>query len=63
VVQLQEKGLTAAEISLTLQISVTLVEQYRLLYQQEDSPFCRQRLSEQLVRLSGRSAESQKGGR
>jgi biotin operon repressor len=63
VVQLQARGLTAEEISLTLQIGVPLVEQYLHLYQQEDSPFCRQRLADQLERLRGRSPEAQKGGR
>lgn len=62
VVQLAEKGLTAAEISLTLQIGVPLVEQYLHLYQQEDSPFCRQRLAEQLERLHSRPIGEQKGG-
>ena len=52
VVQLQQKAFVAAEISLALQIGLPLVEQYLTLYQQNDAPFPRQRLQEQLQRLT-----------
>ena len=52
VINLQQKGLTTAEISLLLQISVHLVDDYLAIYAQNDTSFSRQRLQEQLERLT-----------
>jgi len=52
VINLQQKGLTTAEISLLLQISTHLVDDYLAIYTQNDTPFSRQRLQEQLERLT-----------
>jgi len=62
VVQLHRQALSLGEISLTLQISQALVKEYLAVYQQNDTPFCRQRLAQQLERLSRRPAEPKKGG-
>ncbi len=52
VINLQQKGLTRAEISLLLQISSYLVDDYMAIYAQNDTPFSQQRLQEQLERLN-----------
>jgi hypothetical protein len=44
-----------------LQISQALVKEYLAVYQQNDTPFCRQRLEQQLERLSWTQAEPKKG--
>lgn len=61
VVQLQQKGFTPGEISLALQVGAALIKEYLAVYQQNDTPFCRQRLAEQLERLSATRAESKRG--
>jgi DNA-binding transcriptional MocR family regulator len=61
VVQLRQKGFTPGEISLALQVGIPLVNQYLVLYQQNDTPFCRQRLAEQLQRLNGSSLKAKRG--
>jgi biotin operon repressor len=61
VVQLQQKGFAPGEISLALQVGIPLVKEYLLLYQQNDSPFCRQRLAQQLGRLSATSNATKRG--
>jgi hypothetical protein len=61
VIQLQRQALSLGEISLTLQISQALVKEYLAVYQQNDTPFCRQRLEQQLERLSWTQAEPKKG--
>lgn len=61
VVNLQQQGLPKLEIALLLQISQPLLSDYLSLYEQYDSPFCRQRLQEQLERLTQSDASSQKG--
>ena len=53
VINLKQKGLTTAEISLLLQMSSHLVDDYLAIYAQNDTPFSRQRLQEQLERLTG----------
>ena len=60
VVQLHRKSFSAGEISLALQISEALVKEYLTVYQQNDTPFCRQRLTEQLERLSWTKSEPKK---
>jgi len=61
VVQLQQKAFTVSEISLALQVGIPLVNEYLTLYQQNDTPFCRQRLAEQIERLSGTTSELKRG--
>jgi len=63
VVQLQQKGFSPGEISLALQVGAALIKEYLAVYQQNDTPFCRQRLAEQLQRLSATRAESKRGVR
>ena len=53
VINLKQKGLTTAEISLLLQMSSHLDDDYLAIYAQNDTPFSRQRLQEQLDRLTG----------
>jgi biotin operon repressor len=60
-VQLTQKAFTTGEISLALQIGRPLVEEYLAVYQQNDTPFCRQRLAEQLDRLSELPAGQKRG--
>lgn len=62
VVNLHQQHFDPAEISLLLQVSQPLLTEYLAVYQQYDSPFCRQRLQEQLTRLTGHSVQSKKGG-
>jgi hypothetical protein len=61
VLQLHQKRFTPGEISLALQVGVPLVNEYLAVYQQNDAPFCRQRLTEQIKRLSGTPAEQKRG--
>jgi biotin operon repressor len=61
VIQLHRQAFSLGEISLALQVSQALVEEYLLLYQQNDTPFCRQRLGQQLERLSWTGPEPKKG--
>lgn len=61
VVQFHRKTFSLGEISLALQIGEALVKQYLVVYQQNDTPFCRQRLTEQLERLSITPTEPKKG--
>lgn len=60
VVQLHGKAFSEGEIALALQIGIPLVQEYLTLYQQNDSPFCRQQLAKQLARLEG-TASPKKG--
>lgn len=58
VVNLQQQGLSQAEIGLLLQMSAHLVAEYVAVYTQNDTPFSRERLQEQLARLTaGRNAQ------
>ncbi|MCP5007375.1 MAG: DUF1670 domain-containing protein [Planctomycetes bacterium] len=52
VINLKQKGMSPAEISLLLQMSTYLVAEYLAIYVQNDTPFSRQRLQEQLERLT-----------
>lgn len=61
-VQLHQKAFAIGEIALTLQVGASLVKEYLVVYEQNETPFCRQRLAEQIERLS-ESASSVKGGR
>lgn len=61
VVQLHQKAFSPGAIGLTVQIGAPLVQEYLAVYQQNNTPFCRQRLSEQIERLSQAQARS-KGG-
>jgi len=61
VVQFHRQSFSLGEISLALQVSAPLVQEYLAVYQQNDTPFCRQRLTQQLERLSCTPAKSKKG--
>ena len=61
VTQFHRQAFSAGEISLALQISQPLVKEYLAVYQQNDTPFCRQRLEQQLARLSRMQTEPKKG--
>jgi hypothetical protein len=61
VVQLQQKGFAPGEISLALQVGIPLVNEYLVLYQQNDTPFSRGRLAEQLQRLNGSPSAAKRG--
>ena len=63
VVQLQQKEFTPGEISLALQVSHPLVAEYLKLHEQNDAPFSRQRLTEQIERLGGRQRADKRGAR
>ncbi|MCP4418411.1 MAG: DUF1670 domain-containing protein [Chloroflexi bacterium] len=45
IVQFHLKSFSLGEISLALQASEPLVKEYLTLYRQNDTPFCRQRLT------------------
>ncbi len=62
IINLKQKGMTSEEISLLLQMSLHLVEDYLAIYAQNDTPFSRQRLQEQLERLT-RANNTQKNRR
>lgn len=62
VVQFHHKAFSPGEISLALQISKPLVEEYLAVYHQNDTPFCHQRLTQQLKRLSWMQTAPKKGG-
>ena len=62
VINLHQQGFSPTEIGLLLQVSQPLLSEYLAVYDQHDSPFCRQRLQEQLTRLTGLSAQPKKGG-
>jgi hypothetical protein len=62
VINLHQKGLSIGEIRLLLQMSTYLVKDYLTIYAQHNSPFCRQRLQEQLNRLTNSDHEPKKGG-
>lgn len=61
VVQFHLKAFSVGEISLALQVSQPLVKEYLAVYRHNDTPFCRQRLTQQLERLSGTSTKPKKG--
>jgi len=61
VVELSQRGMTAEEVALTLQIGISLVGQYLQIYQENDTPFCRRRLNEQLERLNQNGLPPKKG--
>jgi len=62
VLNLHQQGFSPTEIGLLLQVSQPLLKEYLAVYEQHDSPFCRQRLQEQLTRLTGNSGQPKKGG-
>jgi hypothetical protein len=60
VVELDQQGFSPNQIGLLLQMGLALVQEYLAVYRQNDTPECRERLQEQLNRLSGHST-AQKG--
>jgi len=62
VINLQQKGMPRAEISLLLQMSRHLVADSLAIYAQNDTPFSRQRLQEQLARLTRANTTPKKRG-
>ena len=61
VIELHQQGFSQNQIGLLLQMDLALVQEYLAVYGQNDSPECRERLQEQLKRLSGPTT-AQKGG-
>jgi hypothetical protein len=61
VLHLHQKGFTSGEISLALQVGIPLVDEYLAVYQQNDTRFCRHRLTEQIKRLSGTPVKQKRG--
>jgi hypothetical protein len=61
VVLLQRQGLSQAQMAQLLQIGLSLVQEYLAVYEQNDRPECRQRLEEQLERIS-QGKNPKKGG-
>jgi hypothetical protein len=59
VVALQQEGLSEQQIAHLTQCGVALVQEYLQLYQQYDTPQQRERLTEQLQRLQGKSQPSE----
>jgi hypothetical protein len=53
VIDLKQKGFDEGQISLLLQVGRPLLADYWQIYAQIETPFCRNRLQEQLERLSG----------
>lgn len=62
VINLHQKGLSRGEISLLVQLSKTLVQDYLTIYRHNDTPFNRQRLQEQLERLTQANRPQKKEG-
>jgi predicted transcriptional regulator len=50
------------EIGLVLQMTPSLVAEYLAVYEQHNTPFCRQRLQEQLERLTQASPTKKSRG-
>jgi hypothetical protein len=61
VLQLHQKAFSPSEISLALQVGTPLVNEYLAVYAQNDAPFCRQRLTEQIARLSVTTVGQKRG--
>lgn len=61
VMQLHRSSFPVAEIALLLQMGRALVEEYLVIYRENDTPLARQRLDEQLKRLQKRSQGAKKG--
>jgi hypothetical protein len=59
VVELHQQGFAESQIALVVQIGLPLVQEYLAIYHQNDTPACRQRLQEQLQRLTN---GAEKGG-
>jgi hypothetical protein len=59
VVDLHRQGFADGEVALLLQIGLPLVQDYQVVYRQQDTPACRQRLEEQLQRLLGSAGPTQ----
>jgi hypothetical protein len=64
VVQLHRRAFAAEEIAMLAQISQYLVREYLIVYEQNDTPACRDRLNEQIERLNRRfqTTEGRKKG-
>jgi hypothetical protein len=63
VVNLHQQGFSQGDIALLVQMSAYLVEEYLAVYAHHDTPLSRQRLQEQLARLSQSPGRAEKGGR
>jgi predicted transcriptional regulator len=65
VVHLHRQSFDKGQLARLLAMSPALVEEYLAVYRQHDSPACRERLAEQLQRLTGTlgtAQKAQKGG-
>jgi len=63
VIDLHRQAFAAEEISLLLQLSVPLVHEYLAVYAKHDGAFARQRLADQLDRMTQGQGRSKKGAR
>ena len=61
VMQAREQGLSEAQIGQVVQIGVGLVKEYVAVYEQHDSPACRERLAEQRCRMERTENQGKKG--
>jgi len=61
VIQLHRQSFPESQIALLLQMGLPLVEDYLLIYQQNSTPDCRERLEKQLQRFA-QASQPQKGG-
>lgn len=61
VINLHQQNFAQDEICLLLQNSAPLIKEYLAIYEQNDSDFCRKRLTEQLKRLNGKNHQAKKG--
>jgi len=60
VVDLHRQGFTDSQVATLLNIGLALVREYLAVYEQNDAPECRERLTEQIERL-GRAGHPKKG--
>src|SRR3990172_348341 len=61
VVELHRQGFADSQIALLLQSCLPLVREYLAIYQQQNSPACRERLENQLQRLNRASQPEKRG--
>lgn len=61
VMQLHKRSFSAEEIALLVHMSQTLVQEYLVVYAENESALARERLDEQLERLRNRSRSEKKG--
>ena len=60
VVELHQQGFSDSQAAMLLNVGLALVREYEAVYEQNDAPECRERLTAQIERL-GRSGRAKKG--